>query len=367
MSKLGDDYNDIEDCSNSSPFFGSLLEEQRYKEIVLPKVFSILSKLYQDNSDESFKETNLKSIPWNRPPTKPEINPMTNFWKCRLVCKSWNSAIENLHDDGETGHFSMKMDFRNPENANLENWAIDRFGSDSGAEKFLAHFDPTHFNTLTNQPKKNPFLGRCVQLYYYQNDDANNLHQIFIEMLRKYGQEIWYFCIFYFHVPGNPDQDVNKMLELYRDIRQFIVHCPKLRVFRILYNRQPPENYDNEVPLDISPSLEPTALETVALTQEIIENPLPKFTNLEYLSTLNLPTPIFNQLLFQNCAGISQMEIFRKEFHQNYNIFGGGELPKLENLGCVFTSVADFEQFENYPFKLNLENGPRIFAMVPCF
>ncbi len=87
MNKLAD----IENCSNASPYFGKILKQKRSEKIVLPKVFQILSRRYADehNKDESYKEQRAGS------------HQMACFWKCRLVSKSWNKAIEELHQSLE--------------------------------------------------------------------------------------------------------------------------------------------------------------------------------------------------------------------------------------------------------------------------
>ncbi len=105
--------DDIESCSNASPFFGDLLQKKRERKVVLPKVFGILGKRYcaKKNKDKSFVETKIGSIPWKLPANKKEPHQMTGFWKCRLVCKKWNKAIGDLHQNEDTGHYRMEYDY----------------------------------------------------------------------------------------------------------------------------------------------------------------------------------------------------------------------------------------------------------------
>lgn len=323
----------IEDCSNASPYFGKLLHGKRSREIVLPEVFSILFNYYQDISKD-----------------EDEFHPLTDLWKCRLVCKAWNKAIEGFLDDKDKIYFALKNDL-DPEIQNIEVWVVDSFRNDSGAETFLAHFNPTHMDLETNQLTKNPFLGRCVHLFY-DRDDGENVHHSFMDMLKIYGKEIWYFRLFYHFPPELADEDANRLVELYREIREMIYYMPRLRVFRIFYKEQ---ILDDELPLDIRPSLQPTPEETLALNREIAQNPLPKFENLEFLVTTDLPTPIFNQLLYQNRKEITHLAISRKDYHQDYELFGGEELPNLKILSLEFTSAEAFELFESCPLTFKLE------------
>jgi len=72
--------NDIENCSNSSPYFGRVLKLKRESKIVLPKVFDILGQLYFSQKDESYREINTDSIPCRRLfLAKPDPHKMTGF------------------------------------------------------------------------------------------------------------------------------------------------------------------------------------------------------------------------------------------------------------------------------------------------
>lgn len=328
------DKADIESCSNASPYFGNLLYGKRYEEIVVPKTLSVLYKYYQNNS------TDLD-----------ETNPMKDILNCRLLCKAWNRIIEGLHDDDERSYFEMKNELENPDNKNMETWVVDSFDNLSGAEKFLEHFNPTHLDSNTHQPIRNPFLGRYVHLFYDRND-GDNVHGSFIDMLKIYGQGIWYFSLFYHFPPGLAEQDGNRLVELYQEVCEMIRNMPRLRVFRFFYKEQIEEH---EIPFDNRPTLQPSLEETLALNREIDRNPLPKFQNLECLVTVDLPSPIFNQLLHRNSADIRQMEITRKRFHQDYELFGAEGLPNLKTLSLEFLSVEDFKQFENCPLTFKLE------------
>ncbi len=109
---------DIDNCTNTSQVFGHLIQEERERKIVLPTVFAILSKRYYDenNKDESYKETNHESIPWQRPANCEWPLRMTGIWKCRLVCKKQNEAIEKINRNEDAGHYLMKDDFTKAEN-----------------------------------------------------------------------------------------------------------------------------------------------------------------------------------------------------------------------------------------------------------
>ncbi len=338
---------DIENCSNASPFFGDLLREKREREMVLPTIFGILARRYcdEENKDESYKETDVESIPWQRPAQSEKPHRMTPIWKCRLVCKKWNKAIEEIHQNEDTGHYQMANDFYKAKNYQRgRKWGTDRFEEESKVVEFLEHFVATHYSAVRRPvSKKCPFLGRFVEVacnLYVKSKQQAYFNRL-MEMFDKFGDQVWYvkFCWWY-------RKSVLEHVEIYKKMKQMLEQMPNLKVLRISYH--------------CFPSKEDLA----DLEEEIQRNPFPGRTNLEMISVDQIPGLLCNHLVNQN-PQISRLEICNTNFKGKCYIFLD-KLPNLSQLGLVGVDYIEiFEAFESNLFTPNLEKF--YFRCTPMF
>ncbi len=274
---------DIENCFNSSPYFGNILSEKRSEKIVLPKVFQILSKFYADenNKDESYREQTAGS------------HPMTGFWKCRLVSKSWNKAIEEVHQRMERENDTCAL----TASGHLIKWTVRSFqpAPERSPIRFLTHFSNTHYDNLNDKLKKNPFLGRMVFMYLPLFDTDHEIITGYVrganEMLRKYGGEIW-GCRLVFYSTQHLLHPVN----LYRRMAEFIKLMPNLNVlFLKCINDTDPylTIFRIHIPID-------EAEMEIDLGREIAEIEFPFLPNLFFVTSNNLSTVVTDQIRLRN-------------------------------------------------------------------
>lgn len=352
LQKL-DKSGNIESCSSASPFFRHLLQDKWINKLVLPKVFKILAKCYEsvdkNDSKSPFMETNVNNMPCQRSQDNDDtIKPMTGLMKCRLVCKSWNAAIQSVYETFP--RFQFRMDLDQPKRSHIFTYATERFEQQLNLtpQKFLQHFDTTHYNSLEDKPKKNPFLGRCVSHTNYRNRDDFQAHfHDTLDILRKYGKEIWYLRLTcYDEIEGPPMQ----LAEFYREFKQMTELMCNLKLLYISLSRRPGRGGDHNLSI---PRNWPTANELQALKQEICENPFIKLPNLKYLSTEYIPTSVFNEIITKN-EQISQLEVRRQSFHGSYLIFSE-YLLNLRELSLEICTLSDLKKFENCQVPLNLE------------
>ncbi len=275
---------DVENLSNSGPFFKNLLIKNREmvkRDVVLPAVFEILAKKFAKSKDNSYRETRRSSITWYLPKHKP-INKMTGLWKCRLVCKSWNQAIENVLQRKDTVQIVQPWYSNNPifttKNEHLAKYA--NFDLVSNPSKFVKAFIETHYDDDNNCVTKNPFLGRSVTIELLLNALKNPIlvekRNSTSEFLEKWGREIWYCTINHNDLTPRSEE-----IEFYRSLRTFLVKMPNLKMLSILCE---------------SLSLDSGKSEISRLKSEICKSPLPVLPKILYFSCIDLPYPIYNHI-----------------------------------------------------------------------
>ncbi len=209
---------------------------------------------------------------------------MTGLWKCRLVCKSWNKAIEDLHELHNRAPFVKSDRVYNPiaSQDHLARYAHCELNICT--YKLIKEFDQAHahYDNVKNKNHpsqkitRNPFLGRNVAMYMVLNTERGRSSTR--ELMEKWGREIWYLTISDF----GPDCD---SVEFYLSLRNILFKIPNLRVLNI---RCPTERG----------VLGNTTLSQ--LEKEIIQNSLPTLSKLLSISFENLPRPIYNHIRLLN-------------------------------------------------------------------
>lgn len=302
---------DIENCMEACPFF----ERYLHKKIVLPKVFRILlTKYYYRNARDSSHWYN---------------DLIDRFLKYRYICKSLNSTIEEVYQE-----------------AIFERWTKYRFCM-LFPETFLNHFEGTHYNSATGKPKKNPFLGRTVEVLERSMGgpfgSMQDFRRTIMEILRKYGKEIHYF-----HIDLYEYEQKVQLVRLYRQIQEMMTSMPNLKNLTINYLGAG----------NISEQIIEESEQAQGLNQKMIMNPIPKLPNLELVSVAGvLPIPIFRQFILQN-QQITGLEACYCHFEEV-----SGKLPNLVNLKLRICKMEAWNKFEKsvalhlQKFKLDISNS----------
>ncbi len=316
---------DIENCSNASPFFGHLLREKRGWKVVLPTVFEILVKDYcaEENSH------------WST---------LCLFLKWRLVCKKWNWAIEELHQNEDARHYWMYDD--RFDKAKLRQvvgkWGPVRFNRVSEVYKFLGHFEATHYSAVLRGrvSKKCPFLARSVHVHYYliwARNSQTYLNRL-KEMFQKFGDQVWYFK-FSWKCCWQQDEHV----DFYPQLKEMVELMPNLKALSV-------QLCESQLSFESSGRVSPSE----PLEREIKRNPFPRLTKLEMISFKRIIGLLSNHLINQN-QHISRLDMIKVDFNRFRPLFPN-ELPNLNHLslvdvdsGCVLGAL------ERYPFTLNLQ------------
>lgn len=211
--------------------------------------------------------------------------------------------------------------------------------------RFIEHFEGTHFG------KKNPFVGRslssiCYLPHGYENDDGmqfflNGLDQV----LRNYGEEIWYFSILF----NEDETDPLGYPQIYLRLQRWMTWMPNLKSLSIAHGMYPEEGWN---------SLEPLNQCLPPLERVIRENPMPTLEKLEFLSADNILSPIFNELIRQN-SHISGLEMERGEPHENVYKYDFdhvlSSLPNLKQLGIHSFTEEELIKLEEKMGGLRLE------------
>lgn len=139
------------------------------------------------------------------------LSHLPNILKLRLVCASWNHAVENYY----------QMDWkRGGELYCIVNRKFCTINPDFG--KFTRHFQLTHENTI-----KNPFLFRklSIGINFADHTEVGTGMHTFLSM---YGWHIWYFQL-YIHQRGILSA------EDYLKLQVVLALMPNLKVFSVTF------------------------------------------------------------------------------------------------------------------------------------
>lgn len=174
--------------SNASPYFRRLLLPKRIH-FLLPDVLKILSEVFEkEESKEPF-------IFVKQEDAVVKVKTVSNILKCRQVCKSWQSSIDQFIEDTSQPLF-FDVDLPSPNKRGLSQAKYTYFGPRSRRPNdFIAHFEQTH-SPLLHQ-LRNPFIGRLVIIHLPEfnipvipDDIQNERKNEVITLLRHYGQHI---------------------------------------------------------------------------------------------------------------------------------------------------------------------------------
>lgn len=257
---------------------------------------------------------------------------MTGIWKCRLVCKSWNKAIEEVYRKEDAGNYQVVEKFKEQKKSELVcEWDTNFFDEESRVERFLDHFKVTHYESESLRPKKCSFVNRDVVVEFV--GDRGMDHELFFEsvmnMLRYFGEEVWYFS---FNCSGCTEVG---QVYLYRKLVDMAKLMPNMKALRVT-------------------SIHHWQWELKALEQEFLTNSFPKLANLETITTFEISRLINNHLVNQN-RQIRRLSFVTSEQLTAYSSIFTGNLPNLRELRLNIDSEEDFERFEGYRFPMRLE------------
>lgn len=375
------DRNDIENCSNSSPFFLSFLRNKRETSVVLPEVFVLLMEYFEehvaeeddnngsnddntnenmegdnngnndDNANENMEVENNGGIDTQN---SDQIATKTCILKCREICKAWSNVIDGLYGNPNREHFMLTFEMNDFPLLKFTVDGVYSFHPEHPFRDFLQHFDSTHYNFEAKKPTRNPFLGKQVEFFQIrlrnqvQQADEDYIDEI-INILKKYGTYVWYAMLdFEVEFGGN-------VCLFYMQLLEFLKMMPNLKVLRLHFN----ESWDNlnlaNIPIGF---VEMGALllrnsERDALRRTVSQCPSPLFKSIQFIDTENVPTTVFNELITK-CNNLTQLQVERKDFHLDYGIFTM-TFPNLTALNIKFCTIADFEKLENCNMSMKLK------------
>lgn len=311
------DAKSLEATANASTFWHTLLEPQR-QTFLFPQVWKIFQAVIPPT--ESSKRTRFfrRGLP-------------NHAAKCRLVCKSWCSAIDYYYQTLPiyyklTEEMRRKHDFE---------WKVTPF-SGLPLMALNKHFLSTHNSNCS----RSPLISRAVEIFVRDEDRD---YQIMVgrlavhdpervvdeqvklkDMLIKYGKHIWH-C----HLYWNFVKDIQIQKDM---ISTSLKLMPNLKTLRVMY-----------------------------FCDELNLTGLPNMDKIEFLSFETRPQSIV-QAVLPVCKNVTSLEIRGVQFSQNFH-FADVTLKKLNQLSWRCESETDFENFEkssqNWPLtKLKLEFGP---------
>ncbi len=245
---------------------------------------------------------------------------MKGLMKCRLVCSAWNKAIENYYQGcnklENISYFGQHLEVQN----------FDCFNKRNTPRRFLEHCEETH-----NQPllKKNPFLGRLVQIN--GNLPSKRVERRFTTYLRlalvAFGEEIWYCKVI---MPFDVAIKNGTCTQLYLWLQEWLSLMPNLRKLVI-------ESYRNG---ESFPKLE----DIQRLDMEIRANSMPTLEHLEILDVDGVLAQISNEIIRAN------------------NHISGLRLKKKGWCEEISESFGEFKYISEFGYKLP-ENSGRLRAL----
>lgn len=128
----------------------------------------------------------------------------TDQWRisileCRLVCSSWNKAVEHCYSSSIMAGVpelipEINMDPRScVQRMASKSWtrSFFKFKSSENIQHFLMKFSQSHFSGIA-APGKNPIFGRWLNINLI--NEENYINRI-TELLELCGKEVWYCCM----------------------------------------------------------------------------------------------------------------------------------------------------------------------------
>lgn len=219
------------------------------------------------------------------------------IFQCRLVCKSWNRAVQNFLQF-HPNNFSLDgLDNKKYHRGVGFYWEFQPAGIErlhlnlvvrtkDDIDEFLVYFEQSH-----PPPHCNPFIRKQLELILNQTRAEPELrlqHVQFLntitDFLEKYGRHLYHISIRLEH------NNLNPPVTYYPRLQRWLQLTPNLRTLRL--NFQQTSYYTHHV----SDGRE----EQVRLTAHIELTPLPQLEHLVLLQTYNIPAVICQHLLRRN-------------------------------------------------------------------
>ncbi len=270
--------------------------------------------------------------------------------KLRLVCKTWKTGVDDYYQK-LSDHYVMNHDYDSnykygPNHSSRliiprRNWSHEYFNSEDHTYQFLKHYQQTNMLKfspgtpfisrrviigqlgITSEMRGNPVVG-ALRIFYR---DVN-------KVLEMFGRNIWFVDIMIC------DQFPTTAV-YYKKLRQWLILMPNLKALNVTY---------------VINSNHPSPSELKYLQREDDEHPLPVLKQLKYLNTYKLPAPIFNEILRQNSASVSMLQLNKDKWQNEYDIFTASALPiNLKQLSVRLGCDERFSMFTELSKKCKLE------------
>lgn len=206
-------------------------------------------------------------------------NPLEPMLKCRLVCKSWDKAVQDyiqLHPK----YFSMDDEndgsnyYCSPSYPAILNKLTYYFSSKEDMDDFLEAYGATHSSS-----ERNPFLTRRVDIDDSENQGCvGEYFKSLMLLLLKYGRHIYHLAL---HLERKLTP-----ITYYRMLEEILDQTPNVRTLKLC--------------LDLDGDYEEGHQELARLAVRIQLAPLPKLEHLVFLKTSDLPSATCQHLLERN-------------------------------------------------------------------
>lgn len=316
-----------ESLINSSLFFRNLLMQQRTS-FLFEKVFPIMTAtIWKKKGIEEFA--------------------VSDVLNCRVVCKSWNAAVDKLVPQ-EFEHFGERQNGnklvaiseiftdiqREHEFSNgvlADNDGIDN-RSKSSVQTFLRHFERTHTGNSDNE--RNPWIWSkhlSLNIFAEDNEEVEDYHGVLqgiTTMLSKYGCHLQALSI----VVESNDFFRNPTL-----LQKWLRKTPNLETLNFVNESAVPyaQNFNHDEMNDRN-------------------SRFPKLRHLREVDISNLPVPFFQKFIRQNTHIHSLFLVSKDEIE--YDIYQY-VLPNLQNLhlnGCQPNKFV--KKFGSSKFQCQIES-----------
>lgn len=255
--------NDKTSASNCSAYFRDILIDQRVQ-FLIPRIVNVIVSLKIETKEPGLEHGRL--IPCV---TKKDV------FNIRLVCSSWNAAVETCYDQPVMTGLSPFADCHTTQSRTLDKieW-VNTFTFCSSqivrSQMFVSE--------MIEKRTKNPFVGRFVA--FNVRTSTEEIYELFknvmMAILEKFGTEIWYVIM---------DIDFlywSSVDERYEKLVKWLTLMPNLRSLQVKFSGRVEQNV-------------------------ICNHPLPQLHNLIHLKVSGMLT----------CVNVVN-ELFKKYYHVSY-------------------------------------------------
>lgn len=194
---------------------------------------------------------------------------------CRLVCQSWNKAIQDYVQLNPENFRMNEECHKAPVGILQDSKRFHKFSYKYQIQKFHEEFEETH------SPEQNPFLGRRVDVYETAPSGIKFQHAFRDEvtsLLEKYGRHIYHLNICLDKTLPFKETYPLTLLE------QWLRQTPSVQTLKLTLQH-------NQTAMCNAPQAK------VGLAEEIQFSPIPRLDHLIFLKMSNLPSAICNEFL----------------------------------------------------------------------